>query len=262
VTLVNETFAKMFLAGQEPVGATLKFHRDPGDKDEDLPFTQPMTVIGVVENEVQGGDLGAPYEPMVYLDYLALPKSSFLSAVFSMSAQYAVRSALPPATVAAELRTAVKQDAPTMVEMSLKPMEEGITESLGQRRLALRLVAGFAAVALILSVVGIYGVLAYSVALRRREIGIRMALGSPRQKAAGLIVRQAGKMVMFGLIPGIVGAWAAGHAVRSFLFGVKPLDAETLVATGALLMLVSAAAAFLPALRAAQVDPVETLRAE
>ncbi|HVN92070.1 MAG TPA: ADOP family duplicated permease [Terracidiphilus sp.] len=260
--LVNEAFVTKFLNGRDPSGAIIRFHRNPGDKDSDLPFMQPMTVVGVVENEVQGGDLGAPYEPMVYIDYLALPIDSFLSQVFSMSAQYAVRSTLPEATVASELRAAVKQEAPTMVEMSLEPMQESVSESLGQRRLALRLVAGFGVVALILSAVGIYGVLAYAVALRRREIGIRMALGSTRRRAAGLVVRQAGTMVLLGLIPGIAAAWVAGHAVRSFLFGVKALDAETLIAAGAVLLIVSTAAAFIPAIRAAQVDPVETLRAE
>lgn len=149
-----------------------------------------------------------------------------------------------------------------MVEMSLKPMGEAISESLGQRKLALRLVGGFGIIALILSAVGIYGVLAYSVALRRREIGIRIALGSSRQKAAGLVVRHAGKMVLAGLIPGVAGAWAVGHAIRSYLFGVRALDAATLVASGAVLFLVSAAAASIPALRAAQIDPIETLRAE
>jgi predicted permease len=262
VALVNEAFAKMFLNGREPIGMTLAFHRDAGDKDADLPFTQPMTVVGVVQNEVQGGDLGAPYQPMVYLDYLALPKTSFLSAVFSMSAQYAVRSALPTATVASELRNIVKHDAPSMVEMSLGSMEEAISNSLGQRRLALRLVAGFGIVALILSAVGIYGVLAYSVALRRREIGIRMALGSTRQRAAGLVVRQAGKMVLLGLVPGIAGACAAGYAVRSFLYGVKALDAQALIGAGTVLLLVLAGATLIPAVRAAQVDPAETLRTE
>lgn len=262
VALVNEAFVKKFLGGRNPLGVTLGFHAEPGETAADLPFRQPMTVAGVVQNELQGGDLGAPYEPMVYLDYLQLPKSSFLSAVFSMSAQYAARSALPPATVAAELRTAVKEQAPTMVEMSLAPMKERISQSLSQRRLALRLAAGFGMVALILSAVGIYGVLAYSVALRRREIGIRMALGSSRERAAGLVIGQAGKMVLLGLVPGIAGAWAAGHAVRSFLYGVKVLDAVTLVAAGSLLLLVCGVAATLPAIRAARVDPLETLRAE
>lgn len=262
VALVNEAFVKKFLGSREPLGLTIGFHRDGGDTDTDPLFSRPMTIVGVVQDELQGGDLGAPYEPMVYLDYLAVPKSSMLSLVFRMSGQYAVRSALPEATVAAELRSVVKQDAPTMVEMSLKPMEEDISQSLGQRRLALRLVSGFGLVALILSAVGIYGVLAYSVAVRRREIGIRMALGSTRQRAAGLVASQAGKMVLLGLVPGIAGAWAAGHAVRSFLFGVKALDAETLIAAGAVLLLVLSAAAFIPAIRAAQVDPAETLRTE
>ena len=262
VALANEAFVKMYLNGREPIGVTIGFHRDPGDKDTDLPFTQQMKVVGVVQNEIQGGDLGAPYEPMVYLDYLALPKTSFLSTVFSMSAQYAVRSTLPESSVAAELRSVLKQDAPTMVEMSLGSMEEDISKSLGQRRLALRLVAGFGIVALILSAVGIYGVLAYSVALRRREIGIRMALGSTRQRAAGLVVLRAGRMVLLGLVPGLAGAWAAGYAVRSFLYGVKALDAESLVGACTVLLLVSSAATFIPAIRAAQINPAETLRTE
>jgi predicted permease len=262
VALVNEAFVKMFLPGRKPIGTTIRFHRDPGDKDADLPFVEPMTIAGVIQNEVQGGDLGAPYEPMVYLDYLALPKTSFLSAVFSMSAQYAVRSNLPEPNLAAALRNVIKQDAPTMVEMSLGPMDEQISESLGQRRLALQLVGGFGLIALILAAVGIYGVLTYSVAVRRREIGIRMALGSSRRGAAGLVANQMGKMFLLGLLPGIAGAWAAGRAVQSFLFGVKALDAMTLAAAAAMLLLVSSAAAFLPALRAAQVDPVETLRSE
>ena len=260
--LVNEAFVKMFLRDRQPVGATIRFHRNPGETDADVPYPQAMTVVGVVQNELQGGDLGAPYEPMVYIDYLALPNTSFLSAVFSMSAQYAVRSTLPAATVAAELRKAIMQDAPTMVEMSLNPMRESITESLGQRQLALRLVAGSGVVALILSAIGIYGVLAYSVALRRREIGIRMALGSTRRRAAGVVVRQAGMMVLVGIASGIVGSWAAGYAVRSFLYGVKALDAEALVAAGLVLLFASTIATFVPAMRAAQVDPVETLRAQ
>ena len=262
VALVNQAFVKQYLSGRDPVGGVVRFHRDPGDKDSDLPFVEPMNVVGVVENEVQGGDLGAPYEPMVYIDYLQLPKISFLGQVFTMGAQYAVRSGLAQGALDAELRAVVKQEAPTMVEMSLKPMKDSIAQSLGERRLALRLVAGFGVVALILSAAGIYGVLAYSVALRRREIGIRMALGSSREQVAGLVMRQGTAMVLLGVIPGVAGAWAAGHAVRSFLYGVKTQDAATLAGAGLVLLLVSGAATLLPALRAAQVDPAETLRSE
>jgi predicted permease len=260
--LINEAFKNKYLGTRQPIGASVNFHRKPGETDADIPFTQPMTVVGVVENEIQGGDLGAPYEPIVYLDYLQLPKTSLLSAVFNMAAQYAVRSTLAPATLASELRTVVRKEAPTMVEMNLRPMEEGVSASLGQRRLALRLVAGFGCVALLLCAVGIYGVLAYSVTLRRREIGIRMALGSSRSKAAGLVVTHAGKMVILGLVPGTFGAWASGRAVHSFLYGVGAFDAETLLAAGTLLLLVCSAASLLPAVRAARVDPAETLRSE
>lgn len=260
--LVNEAFVQKYFAGREPVGAWLKAHRDPGDTDADMIFTQAMTIVGVVENELQGGDLGAPFQPMIYLDYLALPKGSMLTPIFSMSAQYAVRSNLAQDALDKELRAAVKQEAPQMVEMSLAPMEDSIANSLSQRRLALRLVGGFGLVALLLSAIGIYGVLAYAVTQRRREIGVRMALGASRQRVTAMVVRQAGAMVLFGLIPGIAGAWAAGYAIRSFLFGVKDLDVLTLAAVGVLLLAVSALAAFVPALRAAWVNPVEMLRAE
>ena len=262
VGLVNEAFVKSFLDGREPIGTSVKFHPDPGDTDADPLFTQPMKIVGVVENELQGGDLTAPYQPMVYLDYLQLPPDAFLSGVFSVAAQYAVRSPLAPAILASELRTAVNQDAPTMVEMSLQSMKDSVAQSLAERRLALRLVAGGGLVALLLSAVGIYGVLAYSVALLRREIGIRMALGSSRLGAARLVARQAGAMLLLGLIPGLLGAWAAGYAIRSFLYGVKPLDASTVLAAGSVVIVVAAAATLVPAWRAAQVDPAEMLRAE
>lgn len=260
--LVNKAFAQKYLTQRNPIGATIRFHRKPGETDADLPFTQAMTVVGVVENELQGGNLGAPYEPMVYLDYLQLPKNSLLAPVFSMNAQFAIRSGLQQAMLNREVREAVKEAAPDMAEMKLEPMEQGISQSLGTRRIALGLVAGFAALALILSAVGIYGVLSYSVALRRREIGIRMALGSSRSGVVRLIARQAGVMVLCGLLPGVIGAWSAGTAVKSFLFGVSTLDPPTLCAVTGLLLIVCATAAVGPGLQAMRVDPMEALRAE
>jgi putative ABC transport system permease protein len=260
--LVNQAFVSKYLAGKDAVGATIRFHRSPRDTDADIPIARALIVIGVVENELEGGDLGAPSYPMVYIDYLQLPMDSMLSDVFTMSAQYAVRSKLPESTITAELRTAIKQEGPEMAEMTMRPMEQGIADSLKQRRLTLRLVGGFGVVALLLSAVGMYGVLAYSVTLRRREIGIRMALGSSRTRVTGLVVRQAGTMVLFGLIPGILGAWAAGYALRSFLFGVKTLDPLTIAGVALVLLIVAATASFMPALQAAFVDPMETLRTE
>jgi ABC-type antimicrobial peptide transport system permease subunit len=211
---------------------------------------------------MQGSDLGAPYKPMVYLNNLQLPRGSFFEELFNMAAQYAVRSNLPQDALAAELRGVLRREAPSMVEMRLKPMSEGIEESLGQRRLAMRMVGGFGVAALVLSAVGIYGVLAYSVARRTREIGIRIALGATRSRAAGLVMRQAGAMVALGLLPGLVAAWCAGFTLRSYLYGVRPLDPATLIGVGIVLLAIAAAAAGLPARRASAVDPVDALRAE
>ena len=262
VVLVNEAFVHAFTPDRGALGTVIRFHRNPGETDADQPVAQDMTIVGVVENELQGGALDTPYQPLVYLDFAQFPRQSMLSQIFNMSAQYAVRSSLPLAVLDRELRAAIKQDAPSMVEMSLRPMSEGVEQSLGQRRLALRLVTGFSSVALLLSAAGIYGVLAYSVALRRREIGIRMALGSSKKETATFVLRQALRMVLIGLIPGIAGAWASGHAIRSFLYGVGPLDPSTVAVVALLLLLTTVLAAALPTLRAVQVDPAETLRAE
>ena len=199
---------------------------------------------------------------MVYLDYRQLPKASGFISVFSLATEFAIRSTLPETTLAPEIRQAVRQAAPDMAEMSLQPMEAGIAQSLSHRRLALRLVAGFGGVELLLAAVGIYGVLAYSVTQRRREIGIRMALGSSRTAATRLVVHQAGTMVAAGSLLGIAAAWPAGRAVQSFLFGVQPLDPWTLVTSALILLLVCSLAATIPAWRAAQVDPMEALRTE
>lgn len=120
----------------------------------------------------------------------------------------------------------------------------------------------FGAMALLLAAVGIYGMLAYAVTLRRREIGIRMTLGSSRSGVTRLILAQAGWLIFAGVVPGLAAALVAGHAVRSFLFGVQPLDPASLAAAVALLLLAGMVAAVFPAWRAARVDPMEVLRTE
>jgi predicted permease len=262
VVLVNQAFAQKYLANREPIGAIVKLHRNPTDTDEDMPLKDPMTVIGIVENELQGGDLGASFQPMIYVNYRQIPKGSGFVQVFNMADEFAIRSTLQQAALDSELRSVVKQTAPDMSEMSLQPMQTSIDGSLNQRRLALQLVAGFGAIALLLAAIGIYGVLSYSVVQRRKEIGIRMALGSSRTGAIQLIARQAGQMILAGFLFGAAAAWPAGRAIQSFLFGVQPIDAVALAASAIILLVVCAIAASVPAWRAAQVNPVEALRAE
>lgn len=260
VALVNQAFVRKYFARRNPLGVSLQIHRSPGDKDSDLPLTRPMTIIGVVQNELQGTDLTTTPRPMVYLDDLQLPKDSPFLGVYGVMSQFAIRSRLPQSALDSEIRMVLRQTAPDMAEMQLQSMKKGIEDSLGQRRMALRLVSSFGAMALLLAAIGLYGLLAYAVTLRRREIGIRMALGSSRKGVVRLILRQAARMVTWGLLPGVAGAWVAAHALRSFLFGVKPFDPLAVAASVAVLAFAGTLAATVPAWYAARVDPVEVLR--
>jgi predicted permease len=262
VVLVNRAFVDKYLARRNPLGVEVKMHREPTDKDSDIPVLGSFTIVGVVQNEMQGSDLASDFQPMIYLDNLQIPKDSMFLQIYGMMSQFAIRSPLPQDVLKKEIRGALKQTAPDMAEMQLQSMEEAITNSLEQRRLALRLVSGFGAMALILAAIGIYGMLVYTVNSRRREIGVRMALGSSRTGVSRLILQQAVRMVAWGLVPGIAGAWAAQHAIRSFLFGVKPLDPLALAASVAVLAITATMAAAVPAWRAARVDPMEVLRVD
>ena len=262
VVLVNEAFVKKFLPGRDPLSASLAFHRKPTDTDADMPVLGSLRIVGIVQNEIQGGDLGADFKPLVYMDIRQLPKGSMLTPVFSMFAEFAVRSPLPASVLDAELRSAIKQTAPNMSEMNLQSMSGAVQSSLWQRRLTLQLVSAFGAVALLLAAIGLYGVLTYAVTQRRKEIGIRMALGSSRAGAMALVLRHAARIIACGLVLGALATWPAQRAIKAFLFGVKALDPLTLAGVACVLLLICAIAAFIPAWRAAQMDPMDALRAE
>ena len=262
VCIVNQTFVRRFLRGQQAVGNTMQFTSDdPKDPDNRL-MNAPLTIVGVAPDEVAQG-LIADRPPTVFIDASQFPADNEAgSIVFGTAPQFVVRSTLPQATLERQIRSVLKTDAPNMAEMSIQRVEDAMQRSLNSRRLALRLASLFGFAALLLAAVGIYGVLAYSVAQRTREIGIRMALGSSRARTVSLILRQIGLTAAIGLLFGMAGAWPAGLAVRSFLFGVQPLDLPTLIVTACLLLLACAMAAAAPAWRAARVDPMTALRAE
>ncbi len=262
VCIVNQAFVRQFLPGTRVLGRSIEFTTDNKDEHGDPFLHGDLTIVGVMPDMVAGQTM-EPAVPTVDVNYLQFPASNpFAHFVFGIAPQFAVRSSLPQSTLDREIRAALKQGAPDMAEMGIGSMDENMTESLNNRRLALRLASGFGLSALLLASVGIYGVLASIVAQRTREIGVRMALGSTREGVVRLIVRQAGVMAVSGLTIGLLAAWPAGRAVRNFLFGVRPLDPLTLLGATILLLLVCAAAAAAPSWRASQVDPVEALRAE
>jgi len=277
VAVVNQAFVNKFLPGRDPLGVTLRFHREPRPKrlsvspldifrtqeEESQVLLKPsFVIVGVIQNELQGSELGAPIEPMIYLDYRQIPADSAFLGFMSAASVFGIRSPLPPVALHRELRTVLKQIAPDMAEMKLEPMEDEIGQSLGERNLALRIVSSFGAIALLLAALGIYGTLAYAVTMRRREIGIRMALGSSRFGVTGLILKQAGRLILAGTVLGLAAVWPAGRAVRSFLFGVQPLDALSITAAVAVLLLAGITATALPVWRATRVEPMEVLRVE
>ncbi len=262
VGMVNQAFVRRFLPGKPAVGQSLEFVVDATDGMDNRLLKTPVALVGVLPDQL-GGSLSEEPDPVLFLPYAQFPSSGPLAHfIFGISPQFAVRSTLPQAALERELRGALKEAAPDMAEMQIGSMEANIAASLTRQKLALRLAGGFGLLALALAAVGIYGVLASSVAQRTREIGIRMALGSSRGRAVGLVLRQAAGMVLVGLGAGFVCAWPAGRAVRAFLFGVAPLDPLTLALSACTLLLACALAAAVPAWRAASVDPVIALRSE
>ena len=173
-----------------------------------------------------------------------------------------VRTALPLAALSGTLQRVVGEVDPSVPISRLREMDDMFAESIGRPRLVAQLLGAFAVLGLLLAGVGTYGLLSYMVAQRRREIGIRMALGAARATVVGLVVKQGGQLVVVGIILGLAGAVAANRLVASLLFGVEPNDAPTIAAVVATIAAVAAIACGVPAWRASRVDPAITLRAE
>jgi len=159
------------------------------------------------------------------------------------------------------IRAAVRSIDPQLPIFATRTMDEAVAASIGTQRLSATLIGAFSILALFLAALGLYGVLAYSVTQRTREIGIRIALGSPRSGIYGLIVRRAMMMVGMGIFAGVVLA-ISGPLIRHFVYGVAPYDPATIISVAALLTAIAILACLLPARRAALVDPIRALRAE
>ena len=174
----------------------------------------------------------------------------------------AVRSTLPPKSLAAEIRSTLHAIDPKLGTGDIKTMGDLESAASAARRFQTSLLAVFAAIAVLLALVGLYGLMAYSVSCRTREVGVRMALGAQRTDVMLLVVKKAALLFALGLVSGLVASWFATRAIQVFLFGVGRHDPTKILSVCALLAVSSLIAAIIPARRAASIDPMQALRTE
>jgi predicted permease len=256
VAVVNETLANTYWKGQSPIGRRLR----PFSADHGSPW---FTVIGVAK-DVKLGGVDQPPGTQVYLlvDQLATDSPTTWVAISPTTMHMVVRTTLPATAVTPEITKVVHDVDRSIPVAHLREMKEVFNQSILRPRLLAQILAGFSALALLLGAVGLYGVLAYNVAERRREIGIRMALGAGRPAVLTDVIKEGMQLTLIGILAGAGSAVLLNRLIASLLFGVGPMDATTFAIAVPTIALVAAAACFLPAWRASRLDPNVVLRSE
>ena len=245
--LINETFAKKFLSTQNPVGLHIG---SPQTSDSDVQHPGPgYTIIGIV-GDTKYAHLRKPIEPIMFLPLV------------SNSAYFELRATANPAALVKSVRDIVSRAADNLPVTNLRTQTEQIEQTLYLERLLSRLSSFFGALALVLACIGLYGLLAYEVSRRTREIGIRMALGAQQRDLLRLVIGQGILLAVIGSALGIAAALGLTRFISSMLFGVRANDPLTIVAVVILLAAVALAACYIPARRAMKVDPMVALRYE
>lgn len=243
VSIVNQSFADRYFPQANPIGKKLWLS---GPK-------QPATeIIGVVSNG-RTNDLTHAAEPEIYVSF-------WQNGAFSK--HLVIRAAADPRSLMAAVQAELRSVDPTVAVENVKTLEQIRSDSLASRTFAMQLLVGFSIVASVLTLVGIYGVLSLSVASRRREIAIRIAVGAKGRNILSLVLGEGLRLITGGVIAGLAAAIALSRVLRSFLFEVEPTDPATLIGVGLLFACVALFACWVPARRAAKVDPLEALRHE
>jgi predicted permease len=241
LAIVNESFAKKYFTNRNPIGGRVSRADD---------HTQWSTVVGVI-GDVRDSALEKAPEPQIYnLD------NDFEGGYI------AVRSTLPAKSLAATIRSTLHSIDPNLAAGDIQTMGDLESEASAPRRFQTSLLSVFAGIALFLALVGLYGLMAYSVSRRTREVGIRMALGAQRTDVMLLVLKKASLLLALGLVSGLVASWFATRAIQAFLFGVGRHDPITTLSVCALLAVSGLIAAIIPARRAASIDPMQALRTE
>jgi putative ABC transport system permease protein len=247
--IINKTMADQFFAGRDPVGRRLQ----TGDPDPTSPWE---TIIGVV-GDVKYSGLDSPRTPQLYKQYSTKGWTSF-----SYKMYLVVRTKGDPMGLVAPLRSELASLDRNLTLGEVATMEQQMGDSVGMQRFRTVLLSSFAVVALLLSCLGVYAVLAYTVGQRTREFGIRIALGANRGQIVRLVLSQSLLLCGIGMTAGLVAALMLARTLRSLLFGIGPGDPVSFIATLGLLCAVAVLASYIPALRATRVDPMVALRYE
>jgi putative ABC transport system permease protein len=242
--IVSEALARLYWPNEDALGRTI-VPRTLGSR--------PRTIVGVV-GDVRSSGLDDVVRPMVYFSGLSSPVFNPMYVVW--------RSSIDPASHVPAIREAIRAINPRVALYNVTAAGDLLDGSFGPRRLNLYLLGLFASVALALAAIGLFGVMAYLVSQRAREIGVRLALGANRRDIFGLVIGQGLAMTVCGALVGIIGAFVLTRLMKTMLFSVSTTDPVTFVAVPVLLIGVALAACYVPARRAMQVDPVKALRAD
>jgi len=244
--IINEKFAQRFFAGRNPVGMHLGFGTDPGTHTD-------MEIIGVVK-DIKYTNLRDEIPIQAYVPYMNSPYLGGMTI-------YA-RTAGEPNQLMSSVRAKMRELDSNVPIYAMRTMDEQISNSLSTERMIASLSTVFGFVATVLAIIGLYGVMSYSVAQRTREIGIRMALGAEQGKVIGMVMREVVLLIAIGVAVGVPAALVLTRVVKSQLYGLEAHDPWTLGLATALLAMVACAAGYVPALRASRVDPMKALRYE
>jgi len=252
VLVVTQAFVKKYFPNEEAIGKHLSIgigHDTAGTGTE---VKMAGEIVGVI-NDIHQADLSKDPPPAVYAGWGTLPLNDMA---------FLVRSDARLQPLASAIRQYVRSVDPEMPIYDLRTMDDAVVESVAQPRFYMLLLTAFAGIALLLAALGIYGVISYTVSQRTRELGIRIALGATQDRVVRLVLGQGVGLTVSGIVIGLVGAFWLVHVLATLLYGVNATDSLTFASVAAVLLGVAAIASYVPARRAARVDPVIAMRAE
>ena len=256
VVIVNQQFVRSYFKGENPIGQHIHIGAMMGPDFED-----PVREIVGVAGDIKQAGLDQPTPGVMYLPASQLPdqETRMFNGLLGMS--WIVRTKSDEVDVATAARRIFMDNAHTPL-LSVEPLDQVISASVAQQRFSMILLSAFGLISLVLGAAGLYGVLSFAVARQTKEIGVRMAVGAQRGDIIRMVLRDAGKLILLGLVVGVVGALAGAHLLQSLVFGIAPRDPLTLACMCGVLLLTGLFAAWWPARRAAATEPMQALRAE